>query len=754
MPMHQSGFRTYFHTRVLRRIVLLAALLCCLRLAAHSQVFLKDEFPNLSFSSPVGLDHPNDSTDRLCVVEQAGVIRIFPADSMAVSAKTFLDIHESVASGGELGLLGLAFHPQYAANGYFYVDYTRNAPLRTVISRFRVSASNPDSADRSSEFILLEQLQPFDNHNGGQLAFGPDGYLYIAFGDGGSGGDPMDNGQKTSTFLGKILRINVDSAAGALRYAIPPDNPFAGDTTKKQEIFAYGLRNPWRFNFDRQTLWCGDVGQGLWEEIDTVINGGNYGWNIMEGKHCYSMSGCDMSGLTLPIWEYDHINGRCSITGGFVYRGSAAPSLTGKYLYADYCTGEIWALTPVQSALPSNSFVAGAGTSVSSFGENRLGELYLCEYDAGKIYKIWSTPPGLFMLLAPPDNALNQPTILTCSWRHSAGAFTYHLQVAFDSSFTSLAVNDSTIHDTVRWVGPFPDSTLLFWRVRAVNGVGSTPYTSSRRFTTASSSLLYHLTGSWNLVSVPLDVPDGRRTVLFPPAVSYAFDYDPAGGYKAHDSLNPRAGYWLRFNDTATIGVAGTPRYADTVDVVPGWNLVGSVAQSIPTTQVSSVPAGAATSPFFDYHGSYVITNTIDPGKGYWVRVNQSAKLILSSSPAAAGGAGAIRIEPTTELPPAPPEANANGRPNPSPREYSLAQNYPNPFNPATVIRYSLPAASHVTLKVYNLLGEEVSTVVDRMQEAGYESVTWDANNLPSGIYVYRLSSGGFAGARRMMLLK
>ncbi|HYQ86287.1 MAG TPA: PQQ-dependent sugar dehydrogenase [Bacteroidota bacterium] len=659
--MFQSSSGTYRVRYLLARGALISACLLCFHPPAVSQVFLKNRFPNISFSSPVGLYHPNDGTDRLCVVEQAGVIRIFPDDTTITSTKAFLDIHDSVVSGGELGLLGLAFHPSYATNGYFYVDYTRDHPLRTVISRFRVSVSNPDSADPASEFIILEQLQPFDNHNGGQLAFGPDGYLYIAFGDGGSGGDPFGNGQNRDTLLGKILRINVDSATGQRHYAIPPDNPYYGDTTKKQEIFAYGMRNPWRFSFDGSALWCADVGQGLWEEIDTVTSGGNYGWNIMEGHHCYSpSSGCDTSGLTPPIWEYYHEAGRCAIVGGFVYRGAALPALSGRYIYGDDCTGEIWALTPVPSSPPSNEILINSGMSISSFGEDRLQEIYVCDLNSGKVYKLSGT---------------------------------------------------------------------------------------------ATASVDYHMMKSWNLISLPVGIADSRRSILFPSAGSPAFEYDPATGYRVRDTLVPGTGYWLKFGDTATIGLLGTPRNADTIDVAAGWNLIGSLSQSIATAQVSSIPGGMVTSRFFGYQGSYTVSNTIDPGHGYWVKVNQTGKLILVSG---AGGAqpGAIRIVPTMDLPPGPPYDDPSSTGSGVPNEYSLAQNYPNPFNPATTIHYTLPLTGFVTLKVYDVLGEEVATLVHGFQESGYKSATWDATNFPSGIYVYRLTSGGFADTKKMMVVR
>jgi hypothetical protein len=739
----------YLHSLCrLNSCVILAGSILTLHAPARSQVILRDQYPHLTFNLPVGVVPPNDSTDRLCVVEQGGVIRIAPRDSNATASKAFLDIHTNVISGGELGLLGLAFHPRYVANGYFYVDYTRNNPLRTVISRFRVSASNPDSADPASEFILLEQPQPFNNHNGGQLAFGPDGYLYIAFGDGGSGGDPFGNGQSTSTLLGKILRINVDTVSGTKHYAIPPDNPFHGDTTKKQEIFAYGLRNPWRFSFDRQTLWCADVGQDNWEEVDTIVSGGNYGWNVMEGFHCYSPSmGCIQTGLTLPIWEYSHDSGRCSITGGFVSRSPELPSLAGKYIYGDYCTGDIWVLTPGAS----NQYLLDAAFNISSFGEDRFGTIYVCNH-GGKIYRLTTNLPGPFSLIAPADHALNRPNIVSFSWSASAGATAYEIQVALDSAFTPTVLRDTTVQGTGVQIGPLPDSTLLFWRVRAKNGGGSTPYSAFRRFTTASLSIPYHLMMSWNLVSLPLDVPDARTSALFPSAVSRAVVYDSAAGYTFRDTLIPRSGYWLRFGAAADIGVAGGARYADTIDVVPGWNMIGSISRPVPVTEISSIPAAMVTSHFFAYQGSYVAAASIDPGKGYWVKAVENGKLILSSSPAAGENPARVRIDPAMGPPPAPPDLD--GQMASLPSEYLLDQNFPNPFNPGTVIQYAVPAAGHVSLEVFNLLGEEVAVVVDRMEEAGVKSVTWDAAGLPSGIYLYRLTSGRFTGVKKMMVVR
>ena len=364
-----------------------------------AQFELQQAFPNLSFTRPVDLQNAGDQSNRIFVVEQAGIIHVFPNDSLVSQTKIFLDIVSRVDdSGNEMGLLGLAFHPDYASNGYFYVNYTAGSPRRTVISRFQVSASNPDSADPESEFILLQYNQPQSNHNGGQIAFGPDGFLYIASGDGGGSGDQhgtIGNGQDRGNLLGKILRIDVDNQDSGLNYAIPRDNPFYGNTFGySEEIYAYGLRNPWRFSFDFDTgwLWAADVGQSAYEEIDLIENGKNYGWRIMEGNHCYNPpTGCDTTGLSLPVWEYAHGLGY-SVTGGYVYRGAAVPELTGKYIYGDYVTRRIWALSYDGINPPVNEDVLTAPNDISSFGQDENMELYICTFN-GSNSKIFRFKP-------------------------------------------------------------------------------------------------------------------------------------------------------------------------------------------------------------------------------------------------------------------------------------------------------------------------------------------------------------------------
>lgn len=348
-------------------------------------------FPNLLFSRPLGIQHAGDETDRLFVVEQSGIISVFSNDSGVSDRDIFLNIEGRVTDlSSEQGLLGLAFHPDFETNGYFYVNYTATSPERTVISRFSVSEDDSNLANPASETVLLTYIQPYGNHNGGHISFGPDGYLYIAAGDGGSAGDPLNNGQDRSTLLGSILRIDVDSQENGNEYGIPGNNPFAGnDQGYREEIFAYGLRNPWRFSFDAETgdLWTGDVGQNELEEIDLIKNGLNYGWNIMEGRSCYPAgTDCDQNGLELPVFQYDHNNGDRSITGGFVYRGSGIPGLIGYYIYADFVSGRIWALDTSDLENPDNTEIFDADFRISSFGVDQHDELYITSFD-GSIYR-------------------------------------------------------------------------------------------------------------------------------------------------------------------------------------------------------------------------------------------------------------------------------------------------------------------------------------------------------------------------------
>ncbi len=444
----------------------------------QSPAVLERAFPLLTFSSPVDFQSAQDGSNRIFVVEQAGIIRVFLNSDATSSARVFLDISGLVSSGGETGLLGLAFHPMYELNGYFFVHYTRSTDsLRSIIARFTVT-SNPDSASASSQLILLQVTQPYSNHNGGQLSFGPDGFLYIALGDGGSGGDPQNNAQNRSVLLGKILRIDVDAPQGGKNYGIPPTNPFKDNQSGFcEEIFAYGLRNPWRFSFDSPTgiLWSGDVGQGAREEIDQIESGKNYGWRIMEGNICYNPpSGCDTTGLTLPVWDYGRSQGG-SITGGYVYRGQAIANLYGRYVYGDFVSGRIWSLEYSGPGTAATMLLDSLGAyQLSTFGADEHGELYACSI-AGTIHRFVprqttlargeEAPQGSFHLFQNFPNPFNASTVIEYELPFAGNV---QLEV-FDPMGRSLmkpgaAWQDAGIH-SMRWNAQGLASGLVFCRL-------------------------------------------------------------------------------------------------------------------------------------------------------------------------------------------------------------------------------------------------------------------------------------------------
>ena len=338
--------------------------------------------------APVYLTSARDGTGRLFVVEQTGKIKIIQGSSVV---GTFLDVGSEISHGSEQGLLGLAFHPQFKTNGLFFVNFTR-ANGDTVVNRYRVSGTNPNVALRSSALRIITIGQPYDNHNGGTLQFGPDGYLYIGMGDGGSGGDPGNRAQDVTTLLGKMLRIDINGSVGSRHYRIPSSNPYVG-RHGRNEIWARGLRNPWKYSFDRTTgtLWIGDVGQNRYEEIDrsggnAPGRGVNYGWRVLEGRHCFKpASGCNRTGKTMPVVEYSHSEG-CSVTGGYAYRGSNVPALFGRYVFADYCSGTIWSIPRKPGSSATKSLVLNTSMNISSFGESASNELYVVDR-GGTIYR-------------------------------------------------------------------------------------------------------------------------------------------------------------------------------------------------------------------------------------------------------------------------------------------------------------------------------------------------------------------------------
>ncbi len=405
-------------------------------------------FPNLTFTKPVHLTNAGDGTDRIFVVEQPGRIKVFPNDPDVVASqvKFFLDITGRVNDGpNEAGLLSVAFHPDYANNGRLFVNYTASqSGLVTRVSEFSASG---DSADPNSEIVRHTVAQPYGNHNGGQIAFGPDGYLYIGHGDGGSAGDPLNSGQTLSSVLGKMLRIDIDTDAET-SYLIPPGNPFVGSdpVDVRPEIFAWGLRNPWRFSFDRLTgqLWAADVGQDAWEYVHIVEIGRNYGWNIIEGSHCFNPAfNCNKEGLELPVLEYDHTEGK-SITGGFVYRGAKHPALYGAYLYGDYVTRTIWAARFGAEEEIEITKLEDSNISLTSFGEDEAGELYLLDSP------YFSPTQGTIFRLE--DNDATPPTTVFPKTLSATGCFADVPSLAPAEGVLEYEVNASLWHDGARSV--------------------------------------------------------------------------------------------------------------------------------------------------------------------------------------------------------------------------------------------------------------------------------------------------------------
>ena len=608
------------------------------------QFTLQQAFPNLTFSSPLDLQNAGDGTDRIFVVERGGIIYVIENNPNVSIKKKFLDITDSVSSGGEMGLLGLAFHPNYESNGYFYVNYTKSAPVRrTMIVRFKVSSTNPDSADRSTSKILMEIEQPYSNHNGGQLAFGPDGFLYIALGDGGSGGDPQNYAQNKSAWLGKILRIDVDQTQGSLNYAIPPDNPFKNNTQGfKEEIYAYGLRNPWRFSFDFPTgrLWCADVGQGDWEEIDVVTNGGNYGWRCYEGNHPYNLSGCSGTDYIFPVWEYPHSEG-FSITGGYVYRGPNMPQLFGKYIYADYVTRKIWALTYDGINPPVNQLLLTAAGSITSFGVDMNNELYVVSFDS-RIYRFTPTAP----IVAPSNLRINiaNPNSIILNWNDNSNNET-GFKIERKTSSSNFILIDSVNANITTYIDNSVSNTEMYsYRVFAYNSTNSSGYSNTASVITAIPVELTSFTAELK-----------NKNVLI--KWTTASEKNNRGFYVERKS----SGDWQSIHFAEGRGTTAKGHEYEFLDILPA-----------------------------QFNNSYI-----------------KYRLRQVDFDGTSSYSGEIEVEL-----------------NPIPEKFELSQNYPNPFNPTTKIKYGIPVngkreTENVSLRVYDVLGNEVATLVNEYKAAG-----------------------------------
>ncbi|MBI4548545.1 MAG: T9SS type A sorting domain-containing protein [Ignavibacteriae bacterium] len=376
-------------------------------------------------------------------------------------------------------------------------------------------------------------------------------------------------------------------------------------------------------------------------------------------------------------------------------------------------------------------------------------------YSQSRYFFTGIAPPSPPILASPANDTTNQPTTLTLHWNASALASTYHLQVSTDSTFAAPFLEDSSLTSTSRQVGGLASETKYFWRVQAKNSGGISDWSSVWNFTTGAREVTRQFTvgDRWNIISLPVQVDNNLKQNLFPTAASNAFAYEGTAGYMQKDTLLEGSGYWIKFGATQTISITGVPITSDSIAVGEGWNLIGSISEPIAAAQVFSIPSGLITSQFFGYQGVYVVSDTIQPGKGYWVKVSQTGKLILSSS-SLARASNRIRIVPTSELPPPPPDGEITNLQSQIPSHFALEQNYPNPFNPSTIIRYQLPVTGYVTLKVYNVLGQEVATLVNEVKQPGRYSVEWNGSGHPSGVYLYRLHVRKFSETKKLLLVK
>jgi hypothetical protein len=678
-------------------------------LNAGAQVQLTNAFPALEFTRPLLVTHAGDGSGRIFVVQQDGLIQVFPNDSAAATSTIFLNITDKLSSTvGEQGLLGLAFHPDYENNGYFYINYTAPSPLRTVVARYSVSTTDPNRADSLSEFVLLTVNQPYTNHNGGMVLFGTDGYLYVGMGDGGSAGDPQNNAQNLQSLLGKMLRIDVDTTTGGRNYAIPPTNPFYGNPTAgREELYAWGFRNPWRFSEDSTSglFLVGDVGQNAWEEIDDLKVGENYGWRCYEGNGPYNTTGClPMSEFTFPIKVYPHSGGDCSITGGYIYRGYRRPELTGAYIYGDYCTGRIWLLRYENGQVTADSLLINAPFALSSFGTDQDGELYICNY-GGNIQRFVGSlpndPPSPFNLLFPPDDTTFvfdgvTPEVMF-AWEESSDpdsdAIVYSIEFDTVDTFNSGAFQSVFVGSPTTALVELPrDSQAYYWRVRASDGAASVLSLEFRRL---NISYINHPPMAFGLVFPP----DDTTFVLG--------NLDPTVEFSWEESVDPDSdvvSYILQIDTSATFD---SPALGD--------SLAGSA-----TTLTVAFPEGAA----WTY---------------YWrVKATDGVDTLLSDESRSVMVTVVTSVRPLAE----------------TPRESALEQNYPNPFNPATTIKYAIPTGGSVRLGVFNLLGQLVKVLYEGVQPAGTYEVEFRSEDIPSGIYFYRIEAPGFVETKKMVIAK
>ena len=736
-----------------------------------SEIDVIRAFPNLQFDQPVDLQSPNDNSNRIFVLEQEGEILVFENLNSVSDASQFLDIRDKVEFQGEMGLLGLAFHPDYENNGYFFINYIAPNPRRTVIARYEVSVTDSNIANNESEVIILEIEQPYNNHNGGQIAFGPDEFLYIGMGDGGSGGDPLSHGQNLSTLLGAMLRIDINNFIDDHNYIIPFSNPYINsDEGYRQEIYAHGLRNPWRFSFDESTgnCWIADVGQDEYEEINILESGGNYGWSIMEGLHCFNPpTNCDTSGLILPIYEYDHSVGE-SITGGYVYRGTMVPSLIGKYIFADFEYGDIYALEHNDSNNIEVSNIGDLGPySVTSFGIDDNNEIYICKLN-GEIYKF------------------SENSSQNCTADDGTDGIDLWGDCYSIDNTSGISLTGSEFQDTIPpQIGNLINLTSLEINWTEIHGNIPPEIGNLINLTTLT------LTGNFLSGHIPPEL--GNLTNLTTLSLS---DNGLSGSIPSElgNLVNLTD---LNFFDTELSGEIPS-EFCNLVNLTSlelhNCNLEGPIPNEIGNlinlTNLhlwnnyleGDVPLG-----IWDLNNLVELdlsinqlTGMISPNIGSMTNLellglgeNQMNGFIPESiCELELNEFESIGLEYNQFCPPYPSciedylgEQDTSNCENVSvsddlnPNTYKLYSAYPNPFNPFTTLRYDLPEDEFVRITIYDMLGNFVSNLVHGYETYGFKTVKWNATNnqgepVSAGVYFYCIEAGEFRQTKKMILLK
>lgn len=589
-------------------------------------------FDQLTFNQPVFLTEIPDQSTRMALVEKSGRIHVFPksANPLPADVSLFLDISGQVIASGEQGLLGLAFDPDYASNGRLYVYYSKNttSPGTSTISRFTNSTPSGNSVNIGTEEIILQIVQPYTNHNGGMIAFGPDNMLYIALGDGGSGGDPLNSGQDTSTLLGNILRIDVRSLPDTgLAYGIPQDNPFIDSGTIRREIYAYGFRNPWRFSFDRINgfLIAGDVGQSTREEIDAVVSGGNYGWRIMEGTLCYNPPICNPTGLLLPLIDYGRDQGN-SVTGGYVYFGNQVPDLYGMFVYGDYGSGRIWGLRYDGDTVQGPYvLVESSGLNISSFGQDESGEVYVLDIFAGGVYVLRPVTGGGFF----PTHLSDIPALLqaglgadqtTQGIIHYAPGAQLWSDGALKQRFMALANLDQMgYQQDMGW--DFPENTVLIKNF-LVPMDERNPWATAKRVETR---LLYRKNALWHGFSYEWNEGQTDANLLWASKIKLFTILNGNGQSVTFDYLYPGRSQCIQCHTNAANGVLGLNTAQMNANFLyPASNITDNqlrtydhIALFLPTAPLPDIPSnlprmpdyGDATALLEDRSRAYLASN-------------------------------------------------------------------------------------------------------------------------------------------------